>query len=69
MLPTDPAGLVWRKSRASNSSNCVEVAIVPGHVLIRDSKNPGGGMLSFTEAEWAAFLVGARAGEFDLPEV
>ena len=34
-------------------------------VLIRDSKDPDGSALSFTKAEWVAFLDGAKKGEFD----
>lgn len=57
----------WRKADASTGNgNCVEVAPAPeGGVLVRDSKDRGGPILCFTEAEWAAFLDGARRGEFD----
>jgi hypothetical protein len=34
-------------------------------ILIRDSKNPSRPPLSFTPAEFAAFLHGVRGGEFD----
>jgi hypothetical protein len=34
-------------------------------ILIRDSKDPDGIPLTFTVEEWAAFLAGVRAGEFD----
>jgi Domain of unknown function (DUF397) len=60
--------LVWRKSRASEAGNCVEVAFDSESVLIRHSKSPSGPMLSFSHPEWIAFLRGARGGEFDLPE-
>ncbi|TXK44113.1 DUF397 domain-containing protein [Nonomuraea sp. C10] len=30
-----------------------------------DSKNPDGPKLTFTPAEWKAFLGGVRSGEFD----
>jgi len=34
-------------------------------ILMRDSKNPGGPVLAFTEAEWRAFIAGVKDGEFD----
>lgn len=45
---------MWRKSSYSNYTNeCVEVA---DGVRVRDSKDPGGLVLAFTPAQWAAFL-------------
>ncbi|HEY6497704.1 MAG TPA: DUF397 domain-containing protein [Trebonia sp.] len=35
---------------------------------VRHSQEPSGAVLSFTHSEWRAFLIGARNGEFDLPE-
>ncbi len=35
-------------------------------VALRDSKDPTGPVLIFTPGEWAAFLAGAKDGEFDL---
>jgi hypothetical protein len=57
----------WAKSSFSNSSrpNCVEVKLLPGGVLVRDSKSPAGPWLLFTHAEWDAFIRGVHAGEFD----
>lgn len=62
---------VWRKATASggNGGNCVEVARDGDWILVRDSKEPQGAMLTFTLAEWAAFLDGARKGEFDDPPI
>jgi hypothetical protein len=34
-------------------------------VVMRDSKNPAGPILYFTEAEWDAFVAGVKDGEFD----
>ncbi len=56
----------WRKSTASNPSECAEVAFVHGSVLMRHSQSPSGPMLAFTHAEWSAFVAGVRNGEFDL---
>lgn len=57
----------WRKSSFSSiNGNCVELAPLPeGGVAVRDSKDRKGPILRFTRAEWAAFLAGMDAGEFD----
>jgi hypothetical protein len=39
--------LDWRKSDFSEDTNCVEVACPGASILIRDSKNPGAGHLTF----------------------
>ena len=60
--------LAWRKSRHSgaNRSSCVEVADLPGGGrALRDSKDPTGPVLNFTENEWVAFTAGVKDGEFD----
>jgi Domain of unknown function (DUF397) len=49
-------GIAWRKSTASNTGGCVEVAVVGGSVLIRDSGNPDGVVLRHPGASWSAFL-------------
>jgi hypothetical protein len=58
---------VWVKSSLSFSNgNCVEVAELPGgSVGVRNSRDPGGPVLTFTRREWDAFLGGARRGDFD----
>jgi hypothetical protein len=58
---------VWRKSSRSGSggNECVEVAIGPTAVLIRDSKNPDDGVLRVTPRSWLDFLRGVKAGQFD----
>jgi hypothetical protein len=60
------AGAVWHKSSRSNGQGqCVEVAQLDTAVAVRDSKHPTGAVLIFTPAEWATFIAGAKAGEFD----
>jgi len=65
--PADHLDVTWRKSTASNpSGNCVEVAALPGgDIAVRNSRHPAGPALVYTRAEVAAFLAGARNGEFD----
>ncbi|HUZ53346.1 MAG TPA: DUF397 domain-containing protein [Streptosporangiaceae bacterium] len=69
----------WRKSPYStNGGNCVEVSVLDrdevaaGHkagadklFVMRDSKDPAGPRLYFTEGEWDAFARGMKDGAFD----
>ena len=55
---------VWRRSQRCDSCACVEVAHVAGGFAVRDSTQPGAG-LSFSAAEWKAFVAGVRNGDFD----
>lgn len=59
--------VAWRKSRASNpSGDCIEVAALDsGAVAVRNSRDPHGPALVYTRAEIAAFIRGAKDGEFD----
>jgi hypothetical protein len=64
---TPGSGSSWRKSSASGSTNCVEVALgdTGEGVLVRNSRSPEAGTLHFTPSEWEAFLAGVKLGEFD----
>jgi len=57
----------WFKSSFSGNSACVEVSFEASEVRVRDSKNSAGPTLTFTRAEWAAFLRGVENAEFELP--
>ncbi|GAA2452432.1 hypothetical protein GCM10010191_83420 [Actinomadura vinacea] len=63
------ARLQWRTSSHSGGqgTQCVQVAALEAKkaVAARDSKNPDGGMLTFSRGEWAAFLGRVKAGTFD----
>lgn len=61
------AGTTWTKSSYSGAiGNCVEVApLVGGDIAMRNSRFPEGPALVYTRAEIAAFVAGAKDGEFD----
>ncbi len=57
----------WIKASASGSNgDCVEMRRHDDRVQVRDTKDAGAGpVLDFTRAEFAAWLAGAKSGEFD----
>ncbi|MEU4324498.1 DUF397 domain-containing protein [Nonomuraea dietziae] len=67
-LPSRDPDTTWRKSSFSHATGeCVEFARgADGGVMIRDSKDPSGGVLAFTLGEWRAFVAGVRNAEFDV---
>ncbi|MFJ2948563.1 DUF397 domain-containing protein [Streptomyces sp. NPDC087226] len=55
----DTSELKWFKSGYSSGpdgDSCVEVALAPRTVHIRDSKNAAGPMLAVGPAAWASFV-------------
>ncbi|MET7302221.1 DUF397 domain-containing protein [Embleya sp. NPDC005575] len=66
--PADSFGSVtWVKSSASTAEgNCVELAALPGGgIAVRNSRFARGPALVYSRAELAAFVAGAKSGEFD----
>lgn len=57
----ESSGLTWFKSSYSGTSmgDCIEVAITPGTVHVRDSKDSMGQQLTFTCPAWKDFLATA----------
>lgn len=53
------------RSACEGGGSCVEVAAIAKLVLVRDSKDPDGPVLAFTQAEWQDFAAGVRRGDFD----
>ena len=59
----EAAALDWFRSSYSSSgdgNDCVEIAITPATIHIRDSKRPHGPRLAVTRTAWTGF-VGAAA--------
>ncbi|MFI7338426.1 DUF397 domain-containing protein [Streptomyces sp. NPDC050085] len=56
---------VWFKSSYSGGSGteCVEIAAVPGSVLVRDSKVYDGPRLALPLQAWTEFLRGVRRSD------
>lgn len=50
--------ITWRSYCSDPSRSCVQHAKVGDRIILRDSKDPDGGTLSFTEAEIRAFVRG-----------
>ncbi|TQM81326.1 uncharacterized protein DUF397 [Saccharothrix saharensis] len=67
MSAADLNGVTWTKSSYSDAiGNCVEFAVLGGgEIAMRNSRFPDGPALVYTRAEMAAFVAGARDGEFD----
>lgn len=63
----DLSDAVWHRSaRPGESGAQLEHAFVQGFVAMRTSQHPeAAGTLIFTQAEWDAFVLGAKDGEFD----
>lgn len=56
-MPAEESGLRWRKSSHSGGGNdCVEVADDGNAMLVRDSKDPDGGVLRLSPEQWRRFL-------------
>jgi hypothetical protein len=47
----------WRiSSYSSAGENCVEVALVPDRMLVRDSKHRESGLIAFNRPVWTKFI-------------
>jgi hypothetical protein len=54
----------WKKSPYSGEASCVEVKSTGDAFLVRDTKNPDGPVLEFTNPEFMAFVAGVHMGHF-----
>ncbi|MFD8153928.1 DUF397 domain-containing protein [Streptomyces sp. NPDC059720] len=54
----EPAWFKSSYSSGTDGNSCVEVAISPGTVHVRDSKHTRGDRLGLSGAAWGAFVAG-----------
>ncbi|MGH3885598.1 MAG: DUF397 domain-containing protein [Pseudonocardiaceae bacterium] len=56
----------FTSSYSSGSAECVEVAFLPGHRLVRDSKlGDASPVLAVSPDEWSAFTAVVKAGRLN----
>ncbi|MCK2221762.1 DUF397 domain-containing protein [Actinomadura sp. ATCC 31491] len=47
----------WRTASRCSNGDCVEVALLsPDTVGVRDTKNPGGPVITFSSHDWTTFV-------------
>jgi len=70
-IQPDLTNAVWQCAEGDDvdpDQSRVEIAFVEDKICMRNGADPDGPVLTFTEAEWDAFVLGAKDGEFDIPE-
>jgi hypothetical protein len=61
--PNRESSLAWRKSRNSGASGgCVEIALSESSVLVRDSRDQLGTILTVGPVQWRTFVRRVREG-------
>ncbi|MFJ9519308.1 DUF397 domain-containing protein [Kitasatospora sp. NPDC101801] len=66
MSTKSTSNLTWRKSSHSGGNGaCVEIAVPSSATIaVRDSKDPEGPQLHFSQEAWAAFATATATGAF-----
>jgi hypothetical protein len=64
----DGMSVTWRKASRStaNGGNCVEVGRVANRILVRDSKAPDAGHLTFSPEVFRAFVARVKEGRLNV---
>jgi predicted secreted Zn-dependent protease len=58
-------GLTWRTALSCNGGACVQVASTENGILLGNTRQPTGPVISYTLDEWHAFVAGIKQGDFD----
>jgi Domain of unknown function (DUF397) len=58
--------LLFRRSSRCTTGGCVEVALLPGRAVVRDSGDRTREPFTFNKQEWFRFVSCVKNGEFDL---
>jgi hypothetical protein len=56
--------MTWTRSSYCADNACVEAAAIGDVIAVRDAKDLDRPFLQFSRDEWAAFLDGVAAGDF-----
>lgn len=56
----------FKSSRSAGNGHCVEVAVFARGVVVRDSKDSQGPVLTFDAAVWQDFIASVQTGVFQL---
>jgi hypothetical protein len=62
----DFTGARWFKSTHSDAGGCVEVAMLPTVVGIRDSKTKDSPVIVVPREAWKQFVADVQAGEYEV---
>lgn len=58
--------IAWRRASRCANGECVEVGSRDNLILLRDSKEPAGAVLAYSQEDWIAFVTAVKAGEFGI---
>ncbi len=61
MAALDVHSSIWRKSRRSlGNGNCIQVAVSSDAVMVRDSADSAGPVISYPAEAWRVFVAAAK---------
>lgn len=67
LMESGMADLDWRKASWSVANGqCVEIASAQAAVVVRDSVNASGPVVTYPVDAWRTFLANARVGAYDV---